>query len=70
MEQILTPLLAYGPQGLIIGALLLVCKRLFDLYVDTQEKRITESRETVKAHEATADALETLTMLVKERLKG
>ena len=67
MEPLLTPLLTYGAPGLIILALLIALNRIFDLYVDAQEKRILEGRESVKAHEATASALEALTQLIKER---
>lgn len=71
MEQGLTgsidKLLQLGLPGVVIIALGFVCWRLFKLYADTQEKRIAEGREAVKAIEQNTAALENLSDVIRAR---
>ena len=71
METALTggidELLKEGIPGLVILALGFVSWRLFKLYTDTQEKRIAESTEAVKAMTAMTTAVEGLADLIKDR---
>lgn len=43
MDQLVGPLAQYGLAGIVIAALALTCRRLFDLYTTSQEKRIEEA---------------------------
>lgn len=60
-------LLALGLPGVIIIALGYGVYRLFGLYIEVQEKRIAEGRETVKALESNTAALDNLTDLIRDR---
>jgi hypothetical protein len=62
-------LLALGLPGVLILALLWICWRLFNLYVDGQEKRIDEGKQTAAALTSNTNALERLTDVIKERAK-
>lgn len=74
MDQIVqgagAALLSLGLPGIIILALGYACYRLFGLYIEVQEKRVAEGRETVKAVEENTSALDRLTDLVRDRAKG
>lgn len=67
----------YGPQGLIIGALLLACRDLWARLSDCQEKRIAELKESLAttaaqtaAAKAVADALGALKATIEQRHGG
>lgn len=70
MDGLTSTLISYGPPGIIILVLLLALRRIFDLYVETQEKRINERGESVKALEENSDALDKLSIMLRERGKG
>lgn len=70
MENILTKgFLEQGLLGLIILALGFICYRLWSKYDEIQEKRIAESRESIKAIEQNTNTLETMTEVLRERGK-
>lgn len=56
-----------GLSGVVIVALVFICNRLFNLYVNIQEKRIAESREALDAISKNTSAMIALTEVVKER---
>jgi hypothetical protein len=60
-----TFLLSQGVLGAFCLILLAAVWRLFGLYADSQEKRITEGRETVTAVLSYANAIEQLAELIK-----
>ena len=60
-------LLGQGLPGIVIAVLAFVAWRFFKLYAETQEKRVTETRESVKAMEENTGALEALTTLIRDR---
>lgn len=60
-------LLKQGLLGLVILALGFFAYRLFSLFVETQEKRIEESKESLKALGNNTDALKSLADLIKDR---
>jgi hypothetical protein len=62
-------LLALGLPGVMILALLWVCWRLFNLYVETTEKRLDEGKQTTAALNSNTNALDKLTDVIKERAK-
>lgn len=66
-DPLTTALLAYGPPGIIIAALLAALGKVFNLYVASQEKRIEEGQKSVTAMERGTDALDRLTAVVNER---
>lgn len=63
-------LLSLGLPGVIIIGLAFAVYNLFKLYAETQEKRIVEAREAVKAIEANTAAIDTLSDLVRSDRKG
>lgn len=64
-------LVSQGPIGILCLVLMFACYRLFGLYVDSQDKRITEARESAKALAETAHSLDTLTdAVLQSRLNG
>lgn len=62
-------LLALGLPGIMILALLWVCYRLFNLYVEAQNKRLDDAVSTTKVLGANTDALQRLTDLIRDKLK-
>jgi predicted signal transduction protein with EAL and GGDEF domain len=58
-----------GLSGVVIVALLFIAYRLFNLFVESQEKRLAESRETLDAINRNTTAMNSLTDVVKERVK-
>ncbi len=67
----------YGPQGLMIGALLLACRHLWAKLAECQEKRIAELRETLvvmaastAAAQAVAAGLAALKVAIEQRSQG
>lgn len=69
-DPITTALLAYGPPGLVIAALLLALRHVFGLYVNSQEKRIEEGQKSVAAMERGANALDKVATAVERRNQG
>lgn len=59
-----------GVLGLIIVALGYVCWNLWKKYDEIQEKRISESRESIKAIEQNTNTLDTLAELLRDRKAG
>lgn len=57
-DPIINGVLSYGAPGLIIGALLIVIKSLWNAYTTSQEARIKDGQESVKALAANAAALD------------
>lgn len=60
-------LLSQGLAGAIIVFLGLICWRIFNLYTEAQEKRITESTRAAEALEANRNALERLSDILQAR---
>ena len=67
MDKVIQGFLDQGVLGLIIVALGFAVWRLWAKYDDIQEKRIAESRESIKAIETSTNTLETLTEVLRER---
>lgn len=67
MEQVITGFLDKGVLGLVIVAMGFVLWRLWSKYDEIQEKRIAESRESIKAIEQNTNTLETMTEVLRER---
>lgn len=71
MEKALTgsidAVLQLGLAGVVILALAFIAWRLHKLYADTQEKRIAEGREAIKVMEASTNALENLTEVIRAK---
>lgn len=63
----LAEFLKLGFSGAVIIVLLFICNRLFNLYVEIQEKRIIESREALDAISKNTSAMIALSEFVKER---
>lgn len=70
MEQIIAPLVGYGPAGLAVALFALVSKRLFDLYVASQEKRIEEAGKYQTALADATGAIRELRSLVEGMSRG
>lgn len=60
-------LLQLGLPGVVIIILGFVAWRLHKLYAETQEKRIAEGREAVKAIEQNSAALDNLSEVIRSR---
>jgi len=69
-EVLINGFLEQGLLGLIILALGYVCFKLWSKYDEIQEKRIAESRESIKAIEQSTNTLDTLTEVLRERGKS
>ena len=67
VKAVITTLLGLGLPGIIIIALGFAVFNLFNKFVDSQNARITERGETVKAVEANTDALGRLSDLIRAR---
>lgn len=63
-------LLDRGLLGLAVLALTWVAWRIFRLYAEVQEKRIAESREAVAALVKSAEALDAMADLIRDRRTG
>lgn len=70
LESVGEVLLSLGLPGVIIIGLAFTVYNLFKLYAQTQEKRIVEAREAVKAIEANTAAIDTLSDLVRCDRRG
>ena len=70
MEKVVQGFLEQGVLGLIIVALGFAVVILAKAYNSIQEKRIAESRESIKAIEQSTNTLETLTEVLRERGKA
>jgi hypothetical protein len=69
MDDISKALLEQGVLGLVILLLIIAVVYLFKAHQNIQEKRVVESRESIKAIEANTNTLETLTEVLRERGK-
>lgn len=69
MDAVTEGFLKQGLLGLIIVALGLAVIALFKILQNVQEKRIAESRESIKAIEQNTNTLETMTEVLRERGK-
>lgn len=69
MDSVIKGFLDQGVLGLIIVALGFAVWKLYSKYDEVQEKRIAESRESVKAVEQNTNTLETMTEVLRERGK-
>ena len=69
MDKVVQGFLEQGVLGLVILALGFGVVYLFNKYSDIQEKRIAESRESIKAIEQNTNTLETMTEVLRERGK-
>ncbi len=67
LKAVITTLLGLGLPGIIIISLGFATYNLFNKFVESQNARITERGETVKAVEANTDALGRLSDLIRER---
>lgn len=67
MDPVTKGFLEQGVLGLVIVALIVAVIYLFKSYQTIQEKRIAESRESIKAIEQNTNTLETMTEVLRER---
>lgn len=67
MDSVIKGFLDQGVLGLVIIGLGFAVVYLFNKYSDIQEKRIAESRESIKAIEQSTNTLETLTEVLRDR---
>jgi hypothetical protein len=67
MDEVLQGFLKQGVLGLVIIALGFAVVYLFKKYSEIQEKRIAESRESIKAIEQNTNTLDTMTEVLRER---
>lgn len=67
MDDVVKGFLEQGVLGLVIIALGVAVVYLFKSYQAIQEKRIAESRESIKAIEQNTSTLETMTEVLRER---
>lgn len=67
MQPVVDVFLTKGILGAIIVALGFVVVVLWRKYDDIQEKRIAESRESIKAIEQNTNTLDTMTEVLRER---
>lgn len=58
-------LLGNGALGVMCLCLIIACVRLFSLYIQVQEQRITEARDTIRVLADNTKALETSTDVVR-----
>jgi len=70
MDAVVKGFLEQGVLGLVIIGLGFAVVYLFKQYSAIQEKRIAESRESIKAIETSTNTLETLTEVLRERNRG
>lgn len=69
MDEVTKGFLEQGILGLIIVALGFAVVMLYRKVNDIYEKRIAESRESIKAIEQNTNTLETMTEVLRERSK-
>lgn len=69
MDQVFSILLQNGLPGVIIVALLYAVGKLWVANNEIQEKRIAESRDSIKAIEQNSNTLETMTEVLRDRAK-
>jgi hypothetical protein len=67
MDEVTKYFLGQGVLGVIIVALGVALVALYKKVNEIQEKRIAESRESIKAIEQNTNTLETLTEVMRER---
>lgn len=67
MDSVVKGFLDQGVLGLVIVGLGFAVVYLFNKYTDIQEKRIAESRESIKAIEQNTTTLDTMTQVLRER---
>ncbi len=70
MDAIVKGFLDQGVLGLVIVGLGFIAWRLWSKYDEIQEKRIAESRESIKAIEQNTNTLDTLAELLRDRKAG
>ncbi len=70
MDAIIQGFLDQGILGLVIVGLGFIAWRLWSKYDEIQEKRIAESRESIKAIEQNTNTLDTLVELLRDRKAG
>jgi hypothetical protein len=70
VDSVVKGFLDQGVLGLVILGLGFAVVYLFGKYSDIQEKRIAESRESIKAIEQNTNTLDTMTEVLRERGKG
>lgn len=69
MDDVIKAFADKGILGLVAVALGYAFYRLWGKYEEVQEKRIAESRESIKAIEQNTNTLETMTEVLRERGK-
>ena len=70
MDAVIQGFLDQGVLGLVIIGLGFIAWRLWSKYDEIQEKRIAESRESIKAIEQNTNTLDTLAELLRDRKAG
>ena len=70
MDAISQQLLGQGVLGVVCVLLLVALRMVFKLYVDSQEKRISETSENRTAIERNTSAFAALTEIIKATTKG
>lgn len=70
MDSVVKGFLDQGVLGLVIIALGTISWRLWSKYDEIQEKRIAESRESIKAIEQNTNSMDTLAELLRDRKAG
>lgn len=70
MDKVINGFAQQGVLGLVILGLGFAVVILWRAYVDIQEKRIAEARESVKAVEQNTNTLETLTEVLRAQGRG
>ena len=70
MDAVIQGFLDQGVLGLVIIGLGFIAWRLWSKYDEMQEKRIAESRESIKAIEQNTNTLDTLAELLRDRKAG
>ena len=70
MDAVIQGFLDQGVLGLVIIGLGFIAWRLWSKYYEIQEKRIAESRESIKAIEQNTNTLDTLAELLRDRKAG
>lgn len=65
MEQLITTFGQYGLPGLSVLGLAYAVKKLFDSYVDVQNKRIDEARQTIEVIRANTVSQDNNTAAIK-----
>jgi hypothetical protein len=70
MEEAIKTIASQGIIGVVCLLLLYALKRIFDLYVASQEKRIGEAVDNRAAIERNTAAMTALTDVVKDRAKS